>query len=76
MPKILRIESVKERNELKESRKRIKDLETALADAHIDCSLGNAFLEIACERIGSSVEDFKKKNAVTLSDVRKMRNRL
>jgi len=76
LPKIMRVESLKERDEIKEARKRIKDLEAALADAHIDCCLGNAFLEIACERIGSSVEDFKKKNELTLSDVRKMRNRL
>lgn len=76
LPKIMRVESLKERDEIKESRKRIKDLEAALADAHIDCCLGNAFLEIACERIGTSMEDFKKKNALTLSDVRKMRNRL
>jgi len=76
LPKIMRIESLKERDEIKEARKRIKDLEAALADAHIDCCLGNAFLEIACERMGSSVEDFKKKNELTLSDVRKMQNRL
>lgn len=76
LPKIIRVESLKERDEIKESRKRIKDLEVALADAHIDCCLGNAFLEIACERMGTNMEDFKKKNALTLSDVRKMRNRL
>jgi len=76
LPKIMRVESLKERDEIKESRKRIKDLETALADAHIDCCLENAFLEIACERMGVKVEDFKKKNELTLSDVRKMRNRL
>lgn len=76
LPKIIRVESVRERNELKELRKRVKDLEAALADAHIDCCLGDSFLQIACERIGISVDDFKKKNALTLSDVRKMRNRL
>ena len=76
LPKIMRVESVKERNELKESKKRIKDLETALADAHIDCCLGNAFLDIACERMGISLNDFKKKNALTLSDVRKMRSQV
>jgi transposase len=76
LPKIMRVESLKERDEIKESRKRIKDLEAALADAHIDCCLGNAFLEIACERMGTNMEDFKKKNALTLSDVPKMRNRI
>ena len=74
LPKIVRIESMKERDEIKEARQRIKKLEAALADAHIDCSLGNAFLKIACERMGISVEDFKKKNAITLSDIRKSRD--
>jgi transposase len=73
MPKILRVETVKERDEIKESRKRIKQLEAALADAHIDCCLEQSFLEIACERMGISVENFKKKNELTLSDVRKKR---
>lgn len=73
LPKILRVETVKERDEIKESRKRIKKLEAALADAHIDCCLEQSFLEIACERMGISVEDFKKKNELTLSDVRKKR---
>ena len=63
-------------NMLKEARKRIRELEAALADAHIDHCLEHAFLEIACERMATDLDDFKKKNALTLSDVRKMRNRL
>ncbi|MFH1965201.1 MAG: transposase [Acidobacteriota bacterium] len=72
-PKRIRIESMKERDKMKEARNRIKDLETALTDAHIDNCLEHAFLEIACEQIGISVEDLKKNNALTLSDARKMR---
>lgn len=74
LPKRVRIETMKERDELKEARLRNRKLEAALADAHMDCCLGNAFLEIACERMGMSVEEFKKKNALTLCDVRKMQN--
>jgi len=74
LPKRVRIETMKERDELKEARLRNRKLEAALADAHMDCCLGNAFLEIACERMGMSVEEFKKKNALTLSGVRKMQN--
>jgi len=58
---------------LKEARKRIKELEAALADAHIDNCLEHAFLEIACERMETDLDDFKKKNALTLSDVRRRR---
>jgi transposase-like protein len=74
-PKLVRIETMKERDKKKEERKRIRDLEAALADAHIDNCLEHAFLEIACERMGISVEEFKKKHELTLSDVRKMRDR-
>ena len=76
LPKVIRIETLKERDKLKEARQRIKDLETALVDAHIDYSLERTFLEVACERLGVKVEDFKKKNELTLSDVRRRRNRL
>jgi transposase-like protein len=71
LPKKVKVETLKERDELKEARKRIRQLEAALADAHIDCSLGNSYLKIACERLGLDISDFKKKNAITLSELRK-----
>ena len=71
LPKRVKIETLKERDELKDARKRIRQLEAALADAHIDCSLGDSYLKIACERLGTEVSDFKKKNAITLSELRK-----
>jgi len=73
-PKLVRIETMKEKDRMKEDRKRIRKLESALSDAHIDNCLEHAFLEIACERMGVSVEEFKKKHELTLSDVRKMRD--
>lgn len=75
LPKRIRIETMEEVDQLKEVRKRVKELETALADAHIDNCLEHAFLEIACERMDVDLADFKKKNALTLSDVRRMRGR-
>ena len=71
LPKKIKIETMKERDELKEARKRIRELEAALADAHIDHSLGDSYLNIACKRLGMDVSDFKKKNAITLSVLRK-----
>ena len=71
LPKKVRVETLKERDELKEARKRIRELEAALADAHIDNSLGDSYLKIACERLGIDVSDFKKKNAIKLSVLRK-----
>ena len=75
LPKRIRIETMEEIDQLKEARKRIRELEAALADAHIDHCLEHAFLEIACERMETGIDDFKKKNALTLSDVRKTRGR-
>ena len=75
LPKRIRIEKMDEINQLKQARKRIRELEAALADAHVDNCLEHAFLEIACERMELDVHDFKKKNALTLSDVRRRRGR-
>jgi len=70
LPKRIRVETMKEVDELKEARKRIRKLEAAVADAHIDCCLERAFLRVACDRIGVTPEDFKKKNPITLSEMR------
>jgi hypothetical protein len=60
-----------ETDELKAARKRIREPGAALADAHVDYCLESAFLEIACEKLGTSAEELKKKNAVTLAERRK-----
>ena len=75
LPKRIRIETMEEIDQLKEARKRVKELEAALADAHIDQCLEHAFLEIACERMEVDMDDFKKKNGLTLSDVRRKQGR-
>lgn len=71
--KRIRVETMKEIDEMKAARKRIRELEAALADAHMDCLLERAFLEIACERMGTTPEDFKKKHAMRRCDARKRR---
>ena len=70
-PKIVRVETLNERDELKEARKRIRELEAAVADAHIDFCLEKAYLRVACDRMGTDPDSFKKKHAMTLSDTRK-----
>lgn len=75
LPKRVRIETMEEKNELKEARKRIRKLETALADANIDNLLEHAFLEVACERMDTTLDEFKKKHELTLSDVRRRLDR-
>ena len=71
LPRKVRIETLKEQNELKIARKRIRELEAAVADAHIDYCLEKSYLMIACERIGTDPDTFKKKHAMTLSDIQR-----
>lgn len=57
----IRVEQPEEINELKRLKERVRRLESALADANIDLALERAYTELACERAGIDVEEFKKK---------------
>lgn len=61
--KMIRVEKPEEINELKRLKERVRRLESALADANIDLALERAYTELACERAGLEVEEFKKKAA-------------
>jgi len=60
LPKQIKIMSLNEIDEAKELKKRVRALETALADAQMRSLLNEAHLEIACERMKTDVETFKK----------------
>ena len=61
--KVVRVETPKEVNETRELRKRVRELEKALADAHLDLKLEAAYTQMACKAAGiSDVADFKKKH--------------
>lgn len=61
--KVVRVETAKEVSEMKTLRKRVKDLEKALADAHLKGRFDKAYLGIACRSAGiEDVEGFKKKH--------------
>jgi len=72
LPKNVRVETLKERDELKAARKRIRELEVAMADGHIEYCLEKGYLQAACDRLGMDMESFKKKHAMTLSDTQKI----
>jgi transposase len=60
--KIIRVEKPKEIDEREQMKRRIKALETALADAHLDLAIERATTRLACERAGiADVAEFKKK---------------
>ena len=59
----IRVEKPEEISELKRLRQRVRQLESALADANIDIALERAYTELACERAGVDAQEFKKKAA-------------
>jgi transposase-like protein len=62
--KVTRVEKPDELNELKRLKTRVRQLESALADANIDAALERAYTRLACQRAGiADVGDFKKKAA-------------
>lgn len=60
------ITTMQEKDEKKALKERVRQLERALADAHMKGLLGDAYLEMACEGLGLDVEEFKKKHATKL----------
>ena len=68
MPRRVTITSMAEQDERKVLKQRVRELEKALADTHMKELLGEAYLEIACQRLGLEVEEFKKKAAMRRSD--------
>jgi transposase-like protein len=62
--KVTRVERPDEINELKRLQTRVRQLESALADANIDAALERAYTRLACQRAGiADVTGFKKKAA-------------
>jgi transposase-like protein len=73
LPKRVKAGTMNGTGELKAARRRIREPEAALSDAHMDCCLEHAVSDIACERLGVSREDLKKKNVTRLAERRKRR---
>jgi transposase len=61
--KRIRVERPKEINELARLKAELRRAKEALADAHIDLALERAYTQLACERAGVDVAEFKKKAA-------------
>jgi transposase-like protein len=62
LKRVVRVETTNERDQLRAMREKIRKLESALSDAHIDLRLERAWFELACEAGGiEDIESFKKK---------------
>lgn len=60
-PKVIRVEKPNEKDQIRQLKKHIRQLEQALGRTQADKVLNEAFLELACEELGQGVESFKKK---------------
>ncbi len=67
MPRRVTITTMKEQDEKKALKERVRHLEKALADSHMRGVLDEEYLKLACERLGVEVADFKKKHVTRLS---------
>jgi transposase-like protein len=72
---VIRVEKAGEPGELKRLKERVRQLETALADAHMDRALDQSFFEILCNEQGIDPEAFKKKHGGEASSRRGRRSR-
>jgi len=63
LSKVVKVETPKEVSEMKQLRKRVRELEKGLADAHLDLKLEEAYTRIACKAAGiEDMDAFKKKH--------------
>jgi transposase len=66
--KVVHVQTPDERSELRKLKDRVRELESALSDAHLGARLEHSYLKLACRAAGEDdVEAFKKKHAGTLS---------
>jgi transposase-like protein len=61
--KIIRVEKADEINEAAQLRSELRRVKEALADTHLELTLEQSFLVVACEELDQSLEEFKKKHA-------------
>jgi transposase-like protein len=59
--KVIRVKSAGEVDELKRLRQELRTVKEALADAHVALAVEKAYVELACEQMGQSEEDWRKK---------------
>ena len=71
--KVVRVEKPDEPGEINRLKDRVRRLEAALADSHMDQALDQAFFGLLCERTGTDAEAFKKKHAGQASTGRRKR---
>lgn len=71
LPKILRVETPKEKDQIKDLKAQIKQLKLTIADIVLDKVIAESTLEVICEDRGLDVEEVKKNAGKLLEEKRK-----
>ena len=59
--KVIRVEKADEADEVSRLRRELRVVKEALADAHVALAVEKAYVEVACEQLGQTPEDWRKK---------------
>lgn len=63
--KVVRVEKPNEKSEMKKLKNKIRKLESALSDAHLDLIIEKEYLKLSCEIAGiDNIDEFKKKQSI------------
>lgn len=63
LPKVVRVETMEERDELRRLRQEVRELKEALCRSRVELLVAESYVELACEEMGRPVEEFKKNAA-------------
>ena len=66
--KVVRVEKPDEKDQIRELKQRVKNLEQLLGRKEAQKVMAETFLEMACDEMGRDIEEFKKKAGMTQSD--------
>ena len=77
--KVIRVETPKQRDEVKKLKQQVRQLEHALAQTQVENLISESLYEVLCEDVGVDPAEFKKKvdarPSIKLSKNRRKRNR-
>ena len=60
--KVIKVETLKDRDQVRELKARIRDLERLVSDQALDLSIERAYVKLACKAAGiGDIDSFKKK---------------
>lgn len=59
--KVIKVQTGDEKSELKKLKERTRELEKALADAHLDLIIEKEYFQMVCETSNINPDEFKKK---------------